>query len=283
MNLLNFDWYLFTRYWAALLVAAGVLLILSGKNYPNTRSSFAGILVILAIIGGLVNKTQSTNRFLKENWNWEENDHHERSEESQLFDFKMDDSIQRGELNLKDGAGSFSIGEGTDKLFETYTNPQGFSFNVRTNQKDKKAIVDLSREDVADLTDIGKSVIKLNTRPIWDLKMEIGAGKANFDFSKHKIEQLTVSAGVGKLKIKLGDMYDSTSVKVESGVSSVTVEIPKATGCEIRMDDGINSRDFDNFDKVEDGHYRSSGYENSSKKATIYVNSGVSKVRVKRY
>lgn len=283
MDMLNFDWYSLTRYWAGLLVTAGVLLIFSGRKYPNAISSFAGALVILAIIGALINKTQSTKRFLKDNWNWEENDHNNERGESQLFDFKMNTTIERGELNLEDGAGSFVIQENTTKLFETYTNPRGFSFNVKTNQQEKKAIVDLSREDLEDLDDIGESVIKLNTRPIWNLKLGIGAGKADFDLSKFKVEKLTVNAGVGKWKVKLGDNYDSTTVDIESGISSITVEIPESTGCEIRVEDGINSNDFDNFNKVEDGLYRSAGYENSSKKVTLHFNSGISKIRVKRY
>lgn len=283
MDMLNLEWHLFARYWAVLLIAAGVLLIFSGRKYPNGLSSFAGFLVILAIIGALINKTHSTTRFLKDNWNWEENDHdYEKIESSQLFDFKMDPSIEKGELNLQDGAGSFSIAESTDKLFENYTKSQGFAFNVRTNQQDKKAIVDLNRESDANL-DVGKSVIKLNARPVWSLNLEIGAGKADFDFAKFKVEKLTVHAGVGKLNVKLGDRHDSTNVEIESGVASVRLEVPRSTGCEIVLEDGMNSRDFDDFENIGDGVYRSTGYESSSKKIQIRLNSGISKIRVKRY
>jgi hypothetical protein len=283
MNLLNFDWYLLSRYWAALLVAAGVILIFSGRNYPSTRSSFAGLLVILAIVGAVINKTHTTTRFLKDSWDWDEYDLGDHRKEKQLFDFKMDNSIERGELNLSDGAGSFTIEERTDKLFEAYTNPKGFSFNVQTNQNDKKAIVDLNREEMGDLSDIGESEIKLNANPVWNVKMEIGAGKADFDFSKFKIEKLNINAAVGKLKLKLGDQYSSTSATIESGVSNVSVEVPKETGCEIRLAEGVSSHDFDDFDKVEDGLYRSPGYAGASKKIVLHINSGISKIRIKRY
>lgn len=284
MDLLNFDWYIFTRYWAVLLVISGVLLIFSGKKYPNPLSSFAGALVILAIIGGLVNKSHKTTQLLKDNWNWEERDTtYEPNEKSQLYDFKMDPVIERGELNLKDGAGSYTISESTDKLFENYTKSRGFAFNVRTNKLEKEAIVDLSREDIANLDDIGKSEIKLNTKPLWNLNMEIGAGKANFDLSKFKIEKLTVQAGVGELKIKLGNQHRSTDINIESGVASIKMEIPRAVGCEIVLEDGMNARNFDDFTKINDGVYRSTGYETSSKKIRLHFNSGLSKIRVKRY
>ena len=125
--------------------------------------------------------------------------------------------------------------------------------------------------------------INLNEKPIWNIDLGIGAGKANFDLSDHKVKSLKVSTGVADLELRLGDKVPQADVQIESGVASVTLEIPKSVGYEVRIDGALNVKDMDDLVKVNDNLYRSADFDPASRKIAIRYDAGLSKVKIKRY
>ena len=113
--------------------------------------------------------------------------------------------------------------------------------------------------------------------------MGLGAGEAKFDLSDFRVKSLKVSTGVADLNVKLGDKVNRTNVKIESGVASVTLEIPKSVGCEVRIDGILNDRNLGDLKKVDDGLYRSPGFEGASRKILIDYDAGLSEVNIRRY
>ena len=105
----------------------------------------------------------------------------------------------------------------------------------------------------------------------------------NFDFSKFKMSQVNIDAGASSIKLKLGDLYSFTKVSVDAGASSIKIEIPKASGCEIKSDNFLSDKNFTGFNKIDDGTYRTSGFENALNKIMIVIDAGVSSIDVKRY
>jgi hypothetical protein len=45
----------------------------------------------------------------------------------------------------------------------------------------------------------------------------------------------------------------------------------------------LSSRNFEGFEKIDDGLYQTEGYSTSTKKITIKIDAAVSEVRVERY
>ena len=284
---LHIDWYGIMRYWP-------ILLILSAG-----RQSLKAMAIVLAVIGLLAGVSHQVERGMNirpHEWkfDWEDDQDTEEYLEGDQeinghYDHEMDQDIDSATFNLEGGAGSFEIKQSTGQLFEASTRTHGVSYqlNVRQNKLEKQAVVDLKAEDeTLELKNIQKgnhSVIKLNQKPVWDLNLNLGAGKGDFDLSSFKIRNLTVNTGVTDLDIKLGSAYENSAVSVESGVSAVTLAIPRETGCEVRIDDGITLKDLDGMDKIEDGLYRSPDFGSSPQKIMIHFNSGVSKLKIKRY
>ena len=126
-------------------------------------------------------------------------------------------------------------------------------------------------------------LLKLSTSPIWNIEMGIGAGELDFDFSNYKVKKLEIETGAASIDIKLGDKQDKVDIDIESGVASVKIKVPESVGCEIKMDGALNSKDFDNFEKIKDGVWQTKGFDKATKKICLNVDSGLSSLKVDRY
>jgi hypothetical protein len=315
MNLIHIQWSEVFPYWPVLLILAGVVLLIS-RTASGASGGLVALLITLAVFGGLANKTND--KFSNRNWNfdWDDNDPHDRNDEpdhdeddnndddnayledrngkdgksiNRSFQYDMEVFIEKATFNLEGGAGSFSVDGESDKLFDASTRSTfiGFLSNTSVNKLDSRATVNLKMEEGNVKIKNGKmsneAKIHLNTKPIWTIDLGIGAGEGDFDFSKYQLEKLKVSTGVADMDIKLGDKYAKTDVDIEAGVASITIEIPKSSGCEMRMDGALNSKDLEGLEKISDGLYRTSGYDGAANKIAIKYEGGLTSFKLKRY
>ena len=326
MNLLNVNWEEILPYWPVLLIVAGGLLLATG----NTNRGFGGLvglLITLAVLGGIVNKTDRAFDRHADNWdfNWDddddgdrhfgyhnddehdednnndgdknkdedyENERGSRSENRPIngnYKYEMEDFIQKANFHLEGGAGSFTLNGNTPKLFEANTKSTmvGFLSNTPINKLDNSATVNLKMEDgnvkIKEGEISNQAKIQLNDRPIWNIDLGIGAGKGDFDFSNYKVEKLKVSTGVADMDIKMGDKVTTSNIDIEAGVASITLELPRSVGCEMRMDGALNAKNMDDLEKVSNGLYRSAGFDSADKKIIIKFEGGLTSVNIKRY
>ncbi|MBE9460514.1 LiaI-LiaF-like domain-containing protein [Dyadobacter subterraneus] len=324
LDIFFFHWDAILPYWPVLLILAGILLILTNK-YTAARG-LVGLLIVIAVFGGLTSRTGRVFDRHRDNWNFNWNDHdndwdHDddndddddegdndddkdsdyeedsnRQEEGSYkkpvnnsYQYEMEDFIQKANFNLEGGAGSFTVKGNTDKLFEADTRSSvlGFLSNTSINKLANSATVNLKMEDgnvkihKGELSN--KADIELNIKPIWTIDLGLGAGSGNFDLSNYKVENLKVSTGVADLDIRLGDKLDNSNVKIDAGVASLGLEIPKTVGCEIKLDGALNLTSFDDLEKINDKLYRSPGFDKATKKIMISFDGGLSKVKIKRY
>jgi hypothetical protein len=74
LDLFSIQWDVILPYWPVLLILAGVLLIVTNKYAP--ARGLVGILIVLAVFGGLVSRTDRVfNRHDDDHWNFNWNDH----------------------------------------------------------------------------------------------------------------------------------------------------------------------------------------------------------------
>jgi hypothetical protein len=311
MDLLHIDWSLILPYWPVLLIVAGIVLLTSGRD-RRSSGGLVGLLITLAVLGGIMNKTDRA--FDRDNWNfgWDDRDHwdndkhkndgdkdddesdnrNERSENKALngnYKYEMQDFIQKATFNLEGGAGSFTIDGNTDKLFEatTHTSMIGFKSNTSVRKSDESATVNLKMEEgnvsIKNGNIKNEAKIRLNKNPVWHIDLGIGAGKGNFDLSSYKVESLKVSTGVADIDIKLGDKQALTNVDIEAGVASVTLEIPTGIGCEMRINGALNAKTLEGLEKVSGNLYRSPSFDKAEKKVIIDFEGGLTSMNIKRY
>jgi hypothetical protein len=205
------------------------------------------------------------------------------------YEYDMENTLREATLNFEAGAGDFKLKGNTDKLFEADTRSSvgDFTANIRNNRNANTAVIDFKMQNNHVELKKGKLEneveINLNENPTWNIDMGIGAGKANFDLSDYKVKSLKVSTGVADLELRLGDKVPLADVRIESGVASVTLEIPESVGYEVRIDGALNVKDMDDLVKVNDNLYRSADFETATRKVAVRYDAGLSKVKIKRY
>jgi len=319
MGLVHIQWDAVLRYWPILLILAGAILLITRRG-DGATGGIVALFITLAVFGGIVNKTDRAFDRHDDNWNFnwddddddhnddndndddddddddndDEKDHayendHGKKPINGTYNYEMEDFIQKAKFNLEGGAGSFYLDGTSAKLFEatTRSNFVGFLSNTSINKLENSATVNLKMEDGNVKINKGEmsneAKIHLNDRPIWNIDLGIGAGKGDFDFTNYKVEKLKVSTGVADMDIRLGDKISMTDVDIEAGVASITIEIPSGTGCEMHMDGALNSKSFDDLDKVDNGLYRSSNFEKAANKIVIHYEGGLTSFKIKRY
>ncbi len=332
LGVLDIDWYEVSRFWPVLLVLAGISLLASGRERGGWGGGIAGVLIALAVLGGITHRTDRALNNNRGNWNfdwdndWDNDDDewdfgdnnrnrnrlreenrersrkyeedYNRDKEKQSenrdirnrhYEYEMENDLKEATLNFEGGAGEFKINSSTDKLFEAESRSSlgGFRSDIRNNRNTNTAVIDFKMESGRINLKKGKNEnsveINLNAKPLWNIDMGLGAGEAKFDLSDFKVKTLKVSTGVADLNVKLGDRVERTDVKIESGVASVTLEVPQSVGCEVRIEGILNDRNLGDLRKVSDNLYRSPGFEEASRKIVIDYDAGLSEVNIRRY
>jgi hypothetical protein len=196
-------------------------------------------------------------------------------------------SIKNGEFSLNAGAGSFIINDSTDDLMHAAT--QGIKNNyelMRSDAYDKSTITMTMKSRHLVFNDEhqkNKTQIKLNTAPVWDLNFDVGAAAIDFDFSPFKTENVDIKMGAAALKVKLGNKVNVINFHLKAGVSSVNILVPESSGCEIKCNTALSSKDFDDFEKINSNLYKSDNFDTAKKKIYLEINTGISSIHVSRY
>jgi hypothetical protein len=102
----------------------------------------------------------------------------------------------------------------------------------------------------------------------------------NMNFKKLKF-----SGGVGSYRLDFGgDLRHDASAKIEVGLGSVNVSVPKQFATKLLYDASFfSSFDLDDdFSKTKSGVYETDDYDNSENRLTIQIESGLGSVKVRR-
>lgn len=197
-------------------------------------------------------------------------------------------NTQRAELNIKGGATNYLIEDTTSQLFSASIRQNKGSYTLEKTSRDSIEIVTFKMREkkgewkMNDL-DGNEAVIKINKNPLWDVNVEMGAGKTDFDLTPFKINKLQLKGGAASFSAKLGIPVTTTNVSVETGLAAVEINVPSSVPCRIIVDSGLSSKDFDGFEKQSDGSFIAGKYQGAAKKIDIKLKGGISQFQVNRY
>lgn len=243
MNLLNIDWDAVLPYWPVLLIIAGALLLAAGRE-RGAYGGVVGLLITLAVFGGIMNRTNRAFDHHANDWNFGWDDHdddddhdfgfhddngddHEDNEGDNdndnddkhwkngdrpingIYNHEMEDFIQKANFNLEGGAGSFSLDGNTPKLFEASTKSTivGFLSNTSVNKLDNSATVSLKMEE-------GNVKIK-------DGEM---SNQAKIQLNEKPIWNIDLGIGAGKGDFDFSN-YKVEKLKVSTGVADMDIRL----------------------------------------------------------
>ena len=273
---LNFNWDMLWNLWPVILVLMGVYFIFREAKFRWVIVLFIAFLLGLVIFAGV----KSFSLF----FDGESDDFNVNVQE---FTLPYESSITKAKLNMEAAAGRFNLEGTTDSLLYAKVNG-GFS-DYSLNNETSDGTADISFE-MADnhpriIHGLGKNhmEMKLNSKPVWDIDLNVGAASVNLDLEPFKTENIYFKSGVSSLKLRLGDKNPTTRVKFETGVSRLEIMVPRTSGCEINSDTHFSSKNFSEFQKVEDNVYRTEDFASKEKKIYLDIAAGVSSVKVERY
>lgn len=283
LDVLNFNWSAVIYFWPVLIILAGVNLLLPKRMEGQVLSIMATVIVLLFF----------AYQGLKSSGNiWMSMNRQEsvvKKDELSLLSREYDKPINDAELSISGGAVEYTLAETTDKLIDIEGHSSISSFSLSSKVFGDQAKLDFTQKGNGEITSKGlkaenKANIRLNINPIWNIKLELGAGTAHLDLTPFKVRELTIKGGVSAIEVKMGmPAEEITKIDFEGGISTLDIEIPGQVGSIIYAESALSSLSFPGFSKQADGSYRSDNYEGASKKVEIKLENGLSSIKVKRY
>lgn len=305
-NVINFHWGNLIRLWPVFLIMGGINLV-----FAHNRSAWATALKIAVVVGGfaLLIFVPDNHRYFWNNqhgnWNFSDNDTDGDNDDnddntsdakgivkvegSSTYNEPYTPTTTSAILNISGGGTVYNLKDTTTQLFSAvtkeFTNKFAFDHTTQGNvqilgfhmQKNHGKHFNWNSDNT------NSADIKLNTRPEWEMNVDAGATKLDFDLSKFKVRKLKISGGAASFDIKLGQPLAITNVDVSTGVSEVHIEVPTNAAVRIDSNSGLSSTDFDGFTKNGDGTYQTAGFDSASNKMFIHMKGGVSDFKVTRY
>ena len=223
--------------------------------------------------------------FSDKDWEDDEDNTTTYNYQPQNLSVPFDSVIGKGELKLEAAAGNFNLqGVTSDFLTFNKTGDIGNYSITTTNENGRKQInLSLEKSGVRHTVNENKVEIKLSDKPSWNLDFDIGAAEINMDLRDYKIDTTNIDAGASSIDIKIGDKNPLTVMTFNAGASSIKVEIPKESGCQIKSESFMISKEFEGFTKKGDGIYQTGNFSTGKNKIFLTIKTAISKIEINRY
>lgn len=302
-HVINFRWENIFSLWPVFLIMGGVNLLLSNNPAPWATAIKVGVVVIcFCLLAFVPNNHRYFWNHSHGNWNFGDHDDDDdndndtsashgvlKVEGATTYSEPYAATIKSAHLNISGGASEYTIKDTTGELFNAVTkefyNKYDYThsldsgvFTANLKMRDQKG-----KDFHWDSDNMNSTVIKLNTAPEWDINVKTGASALDFDLSKFKVKNLIINGGAASFEVKMGQPLVNTNIEVSTGVSGVTIQIPKDAACSITTSSGLSSNDFEGFDDKGNSHYETPGFDAAKNKMYIKLKGGLSGFEVKRY
>lgn len=276
LDYVQIDWTYTWKLWPLILIFWGLSKFTENKPLRITFAAFNGAVLACMVFG-----------FFSLQWFNDVDFDTDSPRYSQHLLEPFDKSVEHATFSFNSGAGRFTMGDTTANLIDAETESGFGRYVLDKNQSDGTTDISLRMRDRRTFRFFGRwrneANIRLNSQPSWEMRFDAGASKLDLDLSPYKTDKVTIDAGASTIRVKLGNRADETNIRVKTGVSTVRIEIPSSSGCEIRDNAHVGSSHFEDFQKEEDGVWRTDNFETAKNKVYLEVDAGVSSIRVKRY
>jgi hypothetical protein len=288
-GIIHFSWFTFWRLWPVILLFWGIA-ILPVKDL--VKYILLGIVLVLTFFA--INRLPEGRPWYlhfhhPENsfrWNWNDDEGDTAYHYSdQNLSVPFDSLYMKGALSLDAAAGNFIV-KGTTSEFMAFSKTGDIgNYELTTKDASGKKEISLKMAEGTSRHNIRKNEvnIKLNPRPAWTMKMEIGAASVNFDLSEYRIDTANFEAGASSIDIRLGDKNPKTVLVINAGASSIHIDVPKTAGCQVTSESFLVSKTLEGFENKGNHVYQTTGFNSNKAKIYITIKTAVSSIDVVRY
>jgi len=188
------------------------------------------------------------------------------------------------QAELRMGAGDLTIGSGAKSLLES-----AFRYSERLGEPEIDYDVVRSKGRLTVESPAGRFSTGQTTNewklhfgdavPI-DLKIQVGAGKADVDLSALRIERVEIEIGAGHLELNLAGNYkQDVDVSVHGGVGQARVRLPRGFGAIADVAGGLGSISLEGLEQ-RGGKYVNRAYQEGKPAVHLSVRGGVGEIRL---
>jgi hypothetical protein len=114
-----------------------------------------------------------------------------------------------------------------------------------------------------------------------DLKIELGAGRADLDLTGLTVDDLEVSMGIGQAIVTLPD-EGRFQAKIEGAIGETVVVIPAGLEARIRVDTGLAVSDLPDGYQQRDDVYTSPDYASADNRVDLEVSQAIGKITIRQ-
>ncbi len=261
--------------WPVLLILIGISLITTGKIIKPVVSSLLGILIGIIIFGMF-------NGFLHE----DDSDWYENSS-SRDIQIDYSQNIKYANLTINGGVGKIDLAE--SEKFLVSGNIEGMinNYSIDNHTEDSTAWINIKtgihKFKLFKKRRKNEMNLYLSKFPVWNCEFNMGATKADLDFSHLKVKNIVIKTGAAKINMKLGDTVDRCYVNAKMGAAKFELSFPETVGCKVISNTFIVKKKLPGFTETSDNVYVTDNYEASAKKIIVDLSAGVSEFRINRY
>lgn len=298
---ISFHWRNLVFLWPLFIVIGGINLIFAHKRSVGVTILKLAVIITafgLLVFGNFSNRSMFFPFYYHYNSdnNDDSNDDTDtkdkivKTEGSSEFTQPYTADAKLARLNISGGGTVYDLSDTTNQLFNAVTKEYFGKYDFEQRKDDSIYVLDFKMKDShgnrinwGDDKKTNSATFKLNVNPEWEINVETGATKLNFDLSKFKIRALKISGGAASFDVKLGQPLATTKVNVSTGVSEVNISIPANAACQIKAESGLSSTSFDGFKRLTYNTYQTAGFSTAKNKIYINMTGGISDFKVKRY
>jgi len=200
--------------------------------------------------------------------------------------------ISKLEVSVNTGAVELVI----DKLDQDSAKTNFFSVNatdmsnisIDKQNVDGSYTVKISETQPVSVNSIGvKRKLTLLVTPNLPISMNlnVGASKISANLEKLNVTSLVFRSGATSADVRLGSISKDTTLDLQAGVSSFTLEVPKEVGLSVVGKSGLSTLELPNGKTSVNftDSYKSEGFGEALKKIELTVRSGLTSVKVINY
>lgn len=110
-------------------------------------------------------------------------------------------------------------------------------------------------------------------------RIEIETGASEFDIlglGYANFEEMTFKSGLGRYTLDFaGALNRSAQVRIETGVSQVTITVPESTGTKVILEEGVSETDIYGFRRLEEKEYVNDAFQEAENTLVIRIRMGL--------
>ena len=203
-----------------------------------------------------------------------------------------DSDVETGEARLEGGVGRFSVAAGDDLAEIRGWSPFEPVFRVDVAGDEAEVRAGLGEHSWGPFEGRAELDVVLDRDVVWDLDVSAGVTDFDVDLAELDLSALALDAGVsnGTLTLGTSDAGDASGpipVRVQGGVSSLTIRIPEGDNARVIVRGGLVGVDtmgeWSSGHEGDDRAYESDGFDESGAYWDIRIDAGIGGVTVEYY